>query len=149
MKKATIYSLKVWLTTVVLGMRIAGLIKILLDTDHVTYSFQDIFYSAIYDIPVGLIACLPSWLIFTFITFYLNNKKNIKIVYKKCWLTISAMFLGVLPFAIVFWPQLTHINYSPDMLPVLIAYTGVTIAGIWFYKLDPVNNVGRDLQSPT
>jgi hypothetical protein len=33
MKQALIYSLKVWLTTVVLGMRIAGLIKILLDTD--------------------------------------------------------------------------------------------------------------------
>jgi len=136
MKQAFIYSTKVWLTTVILGMRITGLIKILLDTDHLIYKVQDIFTSAIYDIPVGFVACLPSWFLFTIITRYFNVK-SISLIYKKLWFSLSAIFLSILPFAILFWYQLTHLNYLPDMLPELIGYTVVTIAGIWLYRLNP------------
>jgi hypothetical protein len=137
MKQSLIYSSKVWLTTIILGMRVAALIKIGLDTDHLIYSPLDIINSAIYDIPIGLIVCLPSWFLFMILVSYFN-KKNIQLIYKKLWLTITAIFLSVLPFAILFWYQLTHINYLPDMLPELIGYTSVTIIGIWVYKMRAV-----------
>jgi hypothetical protein len=140
MKQALIYSLKVWLTTVVLGMRIAALIKILLDTDHLIYKFSDIFTSAVYDIPVGLIACLPSFGIFL-LTVSLLRKSNYNIRSKKLVLSALGLLLSVLPFALLFTHQLFNINYLPDMLPELCAYTGLTIAGIWFYKLETLTTI--------
>jgi len=139
MKPAFIYSLKVWITTIILGMRITGLIRISLDTDHLIYGVEDIFNSAIYDIPIGFVACLPSWLIFSVTVRYVNAMKT-SLIYKKTWLTLISIFLGILPFAFLFWPQLTHTNYWPDMLPEIIGYAVVTTAGIWFYKLEPVTD---------
>ena len=137
MKQAFIYSLKVWLTTVLLGMRVAALIKIATDTQHLMYKAEDIFDSAIYDIPVGLIACLPSWLLFSLVVGYLNKVIH-SVEQEKLWLSVVAVFLSILPFALLFWHQLTHLNYLPDMLPELAAYTIVTIAGTWFYKLPSI-----------
>jgi len=140
MKQALIYSIKVWLTTVVLGMRIAVLIKICLDTDHLIYDFEDFFGSAIYDIPIGLIACAPSWILFSLSVLVINKPKR-SVMVKKLWLTLAAFILGILPFAIVFWGQLTHPNYWPDMAPEVFGYISVTIASLWFYKLKPADPI--------
>jgi hypothetical protein len=146
MKQAFIYSLKVWLTTAVLGMRLAVLIKICLDTDHLIYGFQDVFGSAIYDIPVGIIDCSPSWIIFSFAVWLVAKTKS-RMLLKKLCLTSIAIVLGILPFGIVFWYQLTRPNYWPDMAPEILGYVGITIAGIWFYKLRAAAN--KPLNEPT
>jgi uncharacterized membrane protein len=138
MKQALIYSLKVWLTTIVLGMRVAAVIKICLDTDHL-YGAGDIFSSAIYDIPVGLIACTPSFFLFLVGVFFLSKTSG-TIWSKKLILSVLGVILAILPFAIVFTHQLFSANYLPDMLPELCGYVGITLAGIWFYKLTWVSN---------
>ena len=148
MKQALVYSLKVWLTTVVLGIRIAVLIKIGLDTDHLIYSFEDMFNSAIYDIPVGIIACSPSWILFS-VAVWLINKTKSGMLLRKMWLSLIAIVLGILPFAIVFWVQLTHPNYWPDMAPEVAAYVGITIAGVWFYKLKSIYTDVKELPPAT
>jgi hypothetical protein len=134
MKQALIYSLKVWLTTVVLGLRISGLIRICMDTDHLIYKWSDMFSSAMYDIPVGLIACLPSWALFILSVWALKKSKS-SLILVKLFLSLIGVMLSILPFAIVFNHQLFNINYLPDMLPDLFGYTLITVAGVWFYKL--------------
>jgi hypothetical protein len=133
MKQAMVYSLKVWLTTAILGMRIAAIIKICLDGYHI-YSWPDIFSSAIYDIPIGIIACLPSSILFALLTRRLK-KNPYTITRLKLILSLTGILLSLLPFAIVFPSQITHVNYLPDMLPELLGYTLITLGGIWFYKL--------------
>jgi hypothetical protein len=136
MKEATIYSLKVWLTTAIFGMRIAAVIKICLDDYHI-FSWSDTFSSAIYDIPIGIIACLPSWILFALLTRRLK-KITSTITRLKLILSLLGILLSLLPFAIIFPSQITHVNYLPDMLPELFGYTLITLVGIWFYeqKLD-------------
>jgi hypothetical protein len=138
MKHTLIYSLKVWLTTIVLGMRVAAVIKICLDTSHL-YGVGDIFSSAIYDIPVGLIACTPSFFLFFLAVFFLSKSIN-TIWSKKLILSVLGVILAILPFAIVFTHQLFSANYLPDMLPELGGYIVITIAGVWFYKLTLLSN---------
>jgi len=131
-KQALIYSLKVWLTTIILGIRITGLIKLFIDP--LIYKFEDIFSSAIYDIPVGLIACAPSFFIFLFAVRRIC-KRNTSVLLKKAILSAIGILLSLIPFIILFPYQLFHTNYLPDMLPELCSYVGLTLVGIWVYKL--------------
>jgi hypothetical protein len=140
MKKALMYSLKVWLTTIILGMRVAVVIKICLDTDHSIYGAGDVFATAIYDIPVALIAWIPSFLLFLVVVYYLSKTDN-AIWTKKLILSGLGIFLAILPFVIVFTHQLFSANYLPDMLPELCAYAGLTLAGVWFYKLTLISHI--------
>jgi hypothetical protein len=138
MKQALVYSLKVWLTTVILGMRVAVLIRILLDSEHLIYSFGDTFSSAAYDIPIGLIVCTPSWVLFAFASKSINSRGH-SVIYKNIILSACSIPLIILPYAIVFH-QIIYPNYWPDMLPDLCGYALVTVAGIWIYRFNSSKN---------
>jgi hypothetical protein len=114
-------------------MRIAAIIRILLDTDHLIYGAKDILGSAVYDIPIGIIACLPSFVLFG-LTAYFLSKRSSTVLVKRMILTLPALVLSILPFAIVFPYQLSHTNYLPDLLPDLSGYSVVTLAGLWLYR---------------
>ncbi|WP_428330581.1 hypothetical protein [Mucilaginibacter sp.] len=134
MKQALSFSVNVWLTTAILGMRFSMLIKICMDNHPSLNQWPEIFATAKYDIPVSLVGCFPSYLLFALATWVLA-KPNSNIVKLKLLLTLIGVVLSIVPFLLILTNQLLNINYLPDLLPELIGYSIVTVAAIWLYKV--------------
>jgi hypothetical protein len=132
LKESLLYSLKIWLTVIVISPIVAGLIQMYIDPE--IYSFADVMVGLCYCIPAGLIFCLPSWLILWFLIRYLN-KKELKMYSKKLYFTIASLFISILPFFIINPHTLLNSGYWPSILPWLISYSGVLIICIWLYRL--------------
>lgn len=141
MKQALMYSLKVWLTTIVAGPFIAILILSFLNpnTSHHLELFISLFYLTL----GGIFFCLPSWLLFWLLAGFIN-KRELKMDYKKLFISIVSIFLSFIPFAIMDAHALFSPNYWPSELPWVASYFGVLITCIWFYKLKPT--VAKELK---
>jgi hypothetical protein len=136
MKQTIIYSLKVWLTSVV----ISPVLYIILEAIQKPRVYQNIegglgfiLFSIIY----GLILSLISWILL-WLSLYSLLMFNRDIIITKLWLSIIGAILTLLPF----WLVLGYDDPNPLTGTALWAasYCLVIIAGIWFYRLKPLLN---------
>ncbi|WP_158827203.1 hypothetical protein [Mucilaginibacter lacusdianchii] len=135
MKQAFMYSLKVWITTACLGPFVTGIVLII--TDPLIYRLSDLAdASMVYTIIAGLFVCGPAYALTGLIVYFLLAKlKSVKRL--KVSITFITTAIVLLSFAIVDYHALINSNYWPSLLPWLACYYAVTVAGIWFYKVEP------------
>jgi hypothetical protein len=130
MKSSLRYSLKVWLTTVIIVPFIQMIEGLIIGTHtSVSNAEQMVLLTWLF----SLLLSSPSWLLFWFSTSLLN-KATSNVVMIKLSLTVLSAALATIPFLILagtVYPS-THdlIWFSP--------YPIVVIACIWLYKLTTV-----------
>ncbi|MDR6942081.1 hypothetical protein [Mucilaginibacter pocheonensis] len=128
MKQTLIYSLKIWLTSVVIG----PLIYIVHET-----KLQDLKGSAgfiLYSIPYGLALSSLIWLLF-WLSLHCIYQLNISTLTFKLYLSSIGFVLSLLPFFLIFGND-DPITYK-EILPWALSYCIVIVAGVWFFKLKP------------
>jgi hypothetical protein len=121
MKQALIFSLKVWVTAVIIG----PVLYILTTRIMGQVSHNDIELLEI-SIILGGVLSIPSWLLFFIATVQINKVTYI-LVAKKLIITFIGIVFTLLPFYTFF--KGTPSEWS-------ICYCVVIVAGIWFYKLN-------------
>jgi len=132
MKRAFIYTLKVFLTTIILAPGLATAITFFGNPE--IYKPEDALYTLII-IPAGLLLCIPSYVLFGLIASYLNKLfGNIFII--KTLLSLAALPLTLLPFGIMNYHTIINSNYWPSIAPWLGSYAGITVLGVWVYRLN-------------
>jgi hypothetical protein len=132
------------LTTIFVGPLIMG-VKI--------YSFyygrDDDAWKCLYLVPeigilYGILYFLASWVILSGLCWYIS-KRNLINKLTKIYLSFIAVILAIGPFAVMDYHSLFTINkdwfagFPPDLFWT-VTYVGLTVAGIWFYKLVPMAN---------
>jgi hypothetical protein len=143
MKQAFIFSTKVWLTTIIIGPLIMG-IRTFFMYDWVDDRWANAFFVPKVGIPAGLVFFLPSFVLLSLFSWYLN-KKVIFINIRKLYLSLVAVVLAIIPFAVINYRSLFTINtgllegFPPDLFWTC-TYVSLTLAGVWFYKLKPVTD---------
>ena len=132
MKRAILYTLKIWLTTILLtpALRILIAITFKLPTLQVSLSYSEYYLMAIY---IGLICSLPGLISLWIFTIWIN-RRLIVIYDKKLYITLFVFLETLITFYCVFW--------LPDTLKgniiMTFPYCIISAAAIWFYKLKPV-----------
>ena len=136
---ALAYSLKVWLTAVILGSLILCVFVLSPSSNNQHFDKQaaslvliTVFYSAIFS--------LPSFFILLLSSLGLCNT-SLTDIYRKLILTGIGILLSLLAARLSFLEEFE--------LSFTLSYLIVTLAGIWFYKLrsdkDEVKTVASDL----
>lgn len=137
MKSTLIYSLKVWLTAVVLAPMLTQLLDYLCGVQQ-SYDLKGIFYFVLLSIPYGLMLSLPCWLLLWLATSLLNRtrltNKN-----KKLLLSVVGFLLAALPFYLIFGHD--DKGFNLETIVWAASYMLVIVAGVWAYKLSVVTNV--------
>ena len=133
MKQAFKYSLKVWLTSVIIS---PALImtgdKLLHPNDDIGFNgfFGFIGYAIIY----GLVLTIPcSVILFLFVGSLVNRK--ITEFYKRLMISILASILTILPFYILFHRDDNFLDW--DLIVWVFSYLALIIAAVWLYRLEP------------
>ena len=131
MKQVLIYSLKVWLTSVLLGPLLYYPAQIIIEPQY-PHQFH-------YDVKYGFIFSLPS-LVVAIITVVLIKPIPTTLTVKKLLLSIVGVVLTAMPF------YLLKGGWVQQGTEYLIAYGSIIVIGIWVYRLEPmVNNNTTDI----
>ena len=140
MKQALIYSLKVWLTSVLLGPLIPGLISAVHVNDTLGFgrAVSGFVIWLLFAFISGLVLSLMSFLLLLFTTATLL-KTNLATLVQKLLFSVIIPVYASLPFLLVQDYQ----QYSPANKVLIISYMVVVVIGIWLYKLEPVNNADQ------
>jgi hypothetical protein len=135
MKQTILFSLKVWLTSVI----VSPALYLFYDAFrvHSKTNFEGGLGFLLLSILYGIIISLPSWIILWFSTFSLFQL-NYSTLVNKIWLSIIGTGLTILPFLLLFGSD-DPITYVTTV-PWALSYNIVIVAGIWFYKLKPMSN---------
>jgi hypothetical protein len=135
MKQTVLFSLKVWLTSVI----ISPALYLFYDAFrvHSKTNFEGGIGFILFSILYGLILSSLSWLILWLSTFSLLQL-NYSTLVNKIWLSIIGTGLTILPFLLLFGSD-DPITYVTTV-PWALSYNIVIVAGIWFYKLKPMSN---------
>ena len=131
MKPAFIYSLKIWLTTLLLTPALRLLIAwifnlptLQFNTSPVTYYLMAVYAGAIFSIPGAIFLWIFTWQL---------NQRPISLIKKKLCLSAITFVETILTFYFVFWlPKSLADNFI-----MTLPYCIIATAGIWFYKLKP------------
>jgi len=134
MKQALIYSLKVWLTSVIVAPLLNVLIMKTLGF-HVgeILSIKDGLSAWITTSIVAMSYSIPSWLLL-WLSTYKVSKYETALVTKKFILSLVGVALTCVPVWILFFNVVAMTGY------IVIWSTGYglpIVAGIWYYKLKP------------
>ena len=141
MKQALIYSLKVWLTSVVLSPIIDVLVEFIAHPRYFDGFKAELGFIG-YSIPYGLILSIPSWF-FLLTTLVIFEYTNAAVRTKRIVLTVVAAILTYAPFYLLFYSA-DDIRWFDTFLWGF-SYCLIIVSGIWFYKFKPVNNEGRNV----
>jgi len=130
MKQAIIYTIKVWLTSVVLSP-IAFIIA-----DNLFHSNNRIgLYGSLgfigYSIPYGLVITIPCWLILFLSAGSLVNRK-LKMIYKKSIISVVGVALSILPFFLLFRGDDNGFDLYTKFWS--LSYCTFIVGGIWLYE---------------
>ncbi|HEY4328004.1 MAG TPA: hypothetical protein VGN20_28730 [Mucilaginibacter sp.] len=134
MKEAFIYSLKVWLTGVILSPVLFTAIDIIIHR-NIYYDYQNALGFIGYSIVYGLILSIPSWLLL-WLAIIIVSKWGVAIELKKVALTVAGAVLSLLPFYLLFHND--DKSSDKDVCTWATTYCLVIIGGIWFYKFKPI-----------
>jgi hypothetical protein len=147
MKQAIIYSLKVWLTALVLSPTVVFPIWILAEW-IISYTGIRKGYNMgiVYGIDINISTIGPGmyWCVFYYLPYlilivisvYYLQRRSTTIRYQKGAFTALAVVLTLCPF--VFFKLTTFEGVFNMQLARVISFGLFFIAGIWFYKLKPV-----------
>jgi len=129
MKQALIYTLKVWLTIIVItpALRLLMAWAFNLPTAQMSLSYFEYYQLAgLYGFIFSLPGALMLWIFITII-----NRKPMSITAKKVYISALAFIEMMLTFYYIFWlPGSWKINEV-----MTIPYVVIAALGIWFYKL--------------
>jgi hypothetical protein len=132
MKQALIYSLKVWLTGVVISPVLNLIIEAVSGFNKA--NFEGAMGFILLSIPYSLILSLPCFFLLFLACFFVNLVSGATTTKKIC-LTIVGAVLAFLPFYLIFGGD-DPSTYRTSM-PWAVSYCIVIIGSIWFYKLEP------------
>jgi len=135
------YSLKVWLTSVILSPILYVLVDSVLNPKYIS-GLLGIFGFISYSIPYGLMLSIPSWGLL-WISCIFINKRTATVRLKKIILSIIGAILSLLPFYLLF--HLDDDNAHEDVITWSICYSVIIIAGVWFYKLSLNHNRDKSI----
>ena len=138
MKQALIYTLKVWLTSVTLGAvavvapMMSGLDSELGFEQGVSFMLTIILFTTV------LSFC--SWLLL-FLFTYLLIRVNFKVTRIKIILSLIGFILALATILLV-----THGSWNDEIVKPseIIPYPVLIVAGIWFYRLEPVYVINEE-----
>jgi len=153
MKQAFSYSLKIWLTTIVVSPLLIGLLLNEITIKLVTENVFDFLGGELFIMVFGSVICIPSYILQALLLFYLNQRK-LKIWHKKLYLSIFALFLSILSFSILNCQLLFDARNSiSDYLPGNIIFWVISvwiiiIICIWSYKLKAQMSKEIELNQP-
>ena len=133
MKRTLIYSLKVWLTCVVVSPVLYCNIEALSESSLSKGLVADGGFF-LYSLPFGLVLSLPSWVMF-WLSLHSVNMLNWGLVTTKLLISVIAVILTALPFVLLFGTDDPGSDKSLLIWPV--CYCLVLVAGVWYYKLRP------------
>ncbi|WP_461450132.1 hypothetical protein [Mucilaginibacter sp.] len=121
MKQALIYSLKVWLTSLLLGPMLYYPVQTIIEPQY-PHQFH-------YDVKYGFYFSMPSFIV-SIIAVVIVKHLSTTLVVKKLLLSVAGVVLAALPFYILkgSWVQ--------QGTEYLLAYGSITLIAIWVYKLD-------------
>ena len=159
MKPAIIYSLKVWLTTSILTPILITLMHCyFLASNHLNpFHNPKVFHREL----LHLITMIEGTCIFMvplglglYYSVILLNKRSIRSVAIKGYLSIIGVTLAVLPDAVFLFYMIWSNPDSPFITITIIGFTHAMVcyalsvlAGIWFYKLKPNPGSALSIQS--
>ena len=137
MKEPFNYSLKVWITALLLGSVILGIIMMIVYPDgEVIKAIEDTLLLSLFAFLFGAILSVPSLLLFYLVVNQLL-KTSSSVFNKKVGLSLTAILLGLLPFLIGYITKqfvLHSFIYS-------IIYILIIVIAIWIYELKSVTKV--------
>lgn len=137
LKPSLIFSLKVWLTSVVLSPVIIVLTKLaVLNHEGVISTVKGILGGIAFFIYVGFLLSIPSFLLLWLVTALLVIKSNQSINVKKLMLSAVALLLSFLPLCFLLGKQSNY--YDSELFGWLVIYASIILCGVWFYKLPVV-----------
>jgi len=139
MKQALIYSLKVWLTTLILGPLLATSINLFIAWYSPVYNyFGSGFIIGIYIDLIAGASIIPLLVVFWLSTFLLI-RKEIKIGITKLLLTFLVVIICVVPFLVHSNPESLSWHVLLSTSYWLPSYIIVATSATWFYKLRRVS----------
>jgi hypothetical protein len=141
MKQAFTYSIKVWLTAVVLGPVLDVLVEFILHPRYFDGVKAELGFIG-YSIPYGLILSIPS-LFFLLTTLVIFEYTSAVVLTKRIVLSIVAILLTYTPFYLLFYSA-DDIRWFDTFLWAS-SYCMIIVGAIWFYNLKPVAMQGTNV----
>jgi hypothetical protein len=131
MKQSILYTLKVWLTTILVtpALRLLMAWMFNLPTVQLSLTHSEYYLMAIY---MGFIFSIPAAIMFWAISLLLN-RKPLSINTKKLYLSAIALVEILLTFHFVFWLP----GSLKDNIVMTLPYGIITGAGLWIYAFRP------------
>jgi H+/Cl- antiporter ClcA len=131
MKQTLIYSLKIWLTSVVLSP-IFYTVYDALTRPKFIYNPRNEAEAYLYFLVFGLALSIPSWVLF-WLSLHCINTQRWKPITTKLLISIVAVALTFTPFLMVY--SLYDLSRDSSTIGVPICYSLLILAGVWYYKL--------------
>lgn len=132
MKQTLLFSFLVFITTIIIGPILLQIALTLIDPT--VNNFAGSVDIILYTIFVGLIACIPSWLIIGLFANYLI-KRNVSRIGIRALLSLIAIPVLILPVGFLSVNYLFKSNYWASILPLLASYYICLVTCIWAYRL--------------
>jgi hypothetical protein len=145
MKQALIYSFKVWLTNIMLAPLLAYVILIL-GIEIILGNYQGstgvIMGGGVSFFGIALFHSVPFGILLVVVTYYINKQAG-NTNHKKKILSILCILypflLGIILYVAHDKHQQLDVFVWVSILSEGLSSLIITIAGVWFYKLNPVN----------
>ena len=130
MKQAFIYSLKIWLTSVLLS----PVLNIIVD--KLFYPNQDMQLTGALGfiglaIGYGLVLSIPCWIMLYLVSALMINGR-LQLTHKKMLITGVGIVLCFSLFYLVFLGD----DFDMETWVWALCYCGIIVAGIWYYRFD-------------
>ncbi|HTI58047.1 MAG TPA: hypothetical protein VL525_03465 [Mucilaginibacter sp.] len=132
MRQIFFFSFVVFITAILAGPILTGIILSL--TDPLVYQISDIFDGLKYGVPLGILLCVPSWLLLS-IAIRLVAKPGMSVIRVKFFACLAAAPLIILPFGILNFNELFNKFFWTSSVFQFLSYYLITLISIWSYKL--------------
>jgi hypothetical protein len=134
MKQVFIYSLKVWLTGVVLSPILYVFVEFVFQPRYFDGFKAELGFIG-YSIPYGLILSIPSWF-FLLTTLVIFEYTSASLLTKRIILSLVGSAVAFAPFYLLFYSS-EDIRWFDTFLWGF-SYIIIIVASIWFYNLKPL-----------
>jgi hypothetical protein len=129
------YTLKVWLSSVVLAPIIQIMVQLITQVPYKFNSVRDVMVYFIYMLVCGWLFSIPCWFLLLFST-WVSNLLTSKIRLIKAILSVAGALIAILPFITYAGNSLPHYD-NTDFIWVML-YPVTIIVGIWAFRLKPI-----------
>jgi lysylphosphatidylglycerol synthetase-like protein (DUF2156 family) len=136
MKQALIYSLKVWLTAVVVSPPLYLIVEAMVNKHNQTNLEGGVLF-VLMSLVYGLLLSIPSYLLLLLAVYFSTRRMESGWVIKM-FLTLVGMVLSLIPFQLIFGQDdaITQVV----TIPWAVCYCIVVVISLLLYELKPLNN---------